>query len=548
MEEISRIAVAGAGTMGVGIAQVSCLGGYETRLYDPDPDALERGAEQLRTYLDKGVKHERWSREQADEAAERLRLTGELEQLAEAELVIEAAPEDMEVKRQLLRELCEAADEQPILATNTSSMPVTALAAAAERPERVCGMHFFNPPALVELVEVVAGEQTAEDVLVTAEQVAEQMGCSPLRVRDRPGFVANRINRPFNLEALRLAGEGFASFEQIDTICRRGAGFPMGPFELMDLVGIDVSFQVARSFYEQSFHEPRWRPHPMQERLAEGGLHGRKTGRGFYSYGDGAYRERDPEPPQPGGGEGQPVVVEGSGPIGTDLRGLAEQAGYEVFSDEAQLSEPAVMLVDASRVEDRDEFEATPLHAQEPVSVSSDLIAVAPSATAVLLSASCLADLDPGHSATGFYLLPPVEPGCAVELTRTTVTTDAAADSAERFFSNLGLHCVWVGDEPGLALGRIVCQLINEAAFALMDGTATAEEIDTAMRLGLHHPQGPLEWADQIGIDHVLGVLDALWRETHEERYRACPGLRRMVSQGRTGAYRGHGFYDYAPA
>jgi 3-hydroxybutyryl-CoA dehydrogenase len=293
---IERIGIAGAGTMGAGIAQAAILGGIETVIQDPDEGALERGLARIREGLAKGAERGRWSEDDAARALERLAAGGTgIESLGRAGLVIEAAPEDLELKRELFAALADACGPETVLATNTSSLSVTAIAAPTPAPERVVGMHFFNPPALMELVEVVAGDDSSAAALDAATQVAEQMGKTAIRARDSVGFVANRCVRPFTLEALRMLGEGIGSHEEIDRVYRLGGGFRMGPFELMDLIGIDVNLAVARSFYEQSFGEPRWRPHQIQARMVAGGRLGRKSGRGFYSYAGERHRDADPE-------------------------------------------------------------------------------------------------------------------------------------------------------------------------------------------------------------------------------------------------------------
>jgi 3-hydroxybutyryl-CoA dehydrogenase len=294
--KVERIGVAGAGTMGAGIAQAAVLGGLETVVKDPDEAALARGIERVRTGLAKGAERERWSEDEANRALERLTPGGTgVESLAGSDLVIEAAPEDLELKRELFAALAETCGPEAVLATNTSSLSVTAIAAATPGPERVVGMHFFNPPTLMELVEVVAGDDSSDAALDAATETARRMGKTPIRARDSVGFVGNRCLRPFTLEALRMLGEGLGSHEEIDRVYRRGGGFRMGPFELMDLIGVDVNFAVARSFYEQSFGEPRWRPHPIQARMVAAGRLGRKIGRGFYSYEGERHREPDPD-------------------------------------------------------------------------------------------------------------------------------------------------------------------------------------------------------------------------------------------------------------
>jgi 3-hydroxybutyryl-CoA dehydrogenase len=490
---VERVGVVGAGTMGAGIAQVAALGGLETVLHDPIPEALEGGAAKLREALAKGAERGRWSSDDAEAAAARIENAAELAGLAGCDLVVEAAPEDLELKRELFAKLAALCGEQTILATNTSSLSVTAIAAGVPNPERVVGMHFFNPPALMKLVEVVAAPDSAEEALTATEEAARRMGRTPVRAADEIGFVANRCARPFSLEALRLYGDRVAEPETIDRICRIGGGFRMGPFELTDLVGVDVNLSVARSFWEQSFHEPRWQPHPIQQRMVDAGRLGRKSGRGYYSYeGGGPYRPDDPAAPELST-EAPSVVIEGDGDLADTLR---ERAGSESGAPRA-----------------------------------------------VLLAEGSLAELDEAGGAVGFHLLGPLEDATMVELTAGDFAPEQDRRAVEAFFRGLGLHTEWVGDAPGLVLGRIVCQLVNEAAFALQKGVGSAEDIDTAMKLGFNYPRGPLEWGDRIGLDHVLAVLDALQDELGEERYRAAPQLRRMVDEGRLGRSTGEGFF-----
>jgi 3-hydroxybutyryl-CoA dehydrogenase len=291
-----RIGVVGAGTMGAGIAQIAALGGYETFLYEIDEKQLERGLEMVRNGMRRGAERGRWSETEADDAVERLRTDTLIEFLRDCDLVIEAAPEDLDLKRNLFDRLATVCGPEAVLASNTSSLSVTAIASAAPEPQRIVGMHFFNPPALMQLVEVVAGDESDEPALERATEVARGMGRTPIRTRDSVGFVANRCVRPFFLESLRMLAEGVARHDEIDRIVRLGAGLRMGPFELMDLIGIDVNFAVARSFWEQSFGEPRWRPSPIHERMVASGRLGRKTGRGFYTYEKGEpHRPRDPD-------------------------------------------------------------------------------------------------------------------------------------------------------------------------------------------------------------------------------------------------------------
>jgi 3-hydroxybutyryl-CoA dehydrogenase len=537
------IGVLGAGTMGAGIAQLAARSGARTLLHDPVPEALARGVQKVADGLAKEAAKGRLSEEQAADAEARLQPVDELAQLASCELVIEAAPERLELKHELYRRLSEIVDERCVLASNTSSLLVTAIAPAASQPERVVGMHFFNPAPIMRLLEVVAGEQSGGRALAVADATGRAMGKTVIRASDGPGFLVNRSNRPFGLEALRLLQEQIADVETIDRICRMQGGFRMGPFELMDLVGVDVGFEISKSFFEQSFGEPRWRPSPIAARYVAAGLHGRKAGRGYYSYeapregakGGHAHRPADPDAriaERPAAGEAV-IVIAGAGVVAEELRHEAAQAGYEVRSPH----DPTGGVLPALIVE----CERVPV-AEGVGEAAGDTHG---GARLLLCQAGSLGALDPAGSAVGFHVLAPLEQASLVELTRTDSSSPVAAARAERFFAALGKHVAWVGDAPGLVLGRIVCQVINECAFSLGEGVGSAQDIDTGMVLGLSYPLGPLKWADELGLDHVLTVLDALHREYREERYRPAPELRRLVQAGRLGRTTGGGFFDY---
>jgi 3-hydroxybutyryl-CoA dehydrogenase len=539
------IGVLGAGTMGSGIAQLACRSGAQTLLFDPIPEALERGVERARQGLSKESSRGLISAEQAAEAADRLHAVSDLGSLRDCELVIEAVPERLELKHELLRSLCRIVDEACVLATNTSSLPVTAIAAAASNPERVVGMHFFNPAPLMRLLEVVAGELSEEAPLALAHATGEAMGKTVIRASDGPGFLVNRCNRPFGLEALRILQERLSEIETIDRIARMEGGFRMGPFELMDLVGVDTGLEVSKSFYELSFGEPRWRPSPISARYVAAGMHGRKSGRGYYDYSAAAHRAEDPAPidgATPVHGEGV-VVIAGTGALAEQLRGAARSAGYEVRTPHAPTGGvlPA-LVVDCECVPERaDAGSAGPARTDRRG-------AAAPSqggARLILCARGSLSALDPDGSAVGFHVLPPLDGARLVELTRGEGSSPLAAGRAERFFAALGKRVEWVGDAPGLVLGRIVCQVINESAFALGEGVGSARDIDLGMVLGLSHPRGPFEWADEIGLEHVLGVLEALADEYREERYRPAPALQRLLRAGRLGRASGAGFFTY---
>ena len=484
------LGVVGAGTMGAGIAQLGIQAGLETRLLDADQKALDRAQERIARRA----------------SLELIRPIRDVDALAGCDIVIEAIPEDLALKHAVLSEVAEVVGPDGVLATNTSSIPVTQIAAGVPGPSRVVGMHFFNPAPVMRLVEVIRGVETSDAAAAAATALGERMGKRVIAAADGPGFLVNRCNRPFGLEALRCLQEGMADVETIDRIVRLGGGFRMGPFELQDLVGIDVGFEVSKSFYALSFGEPRWRPSPLQAQMAASGRHGRKTGRGWYAYEEGSpHRPEDPPPPSVGGGDGL-IVINGTTALAAELWGAAQDAGWRVVTPPEAQGDVPFLAIDCENLDDEVTMQGGP--------------------QALLCDHSSLAVLEGDGPAVGFHVLPPLDATKLVELTRGPSTSPAACAAAERFFGTLGKHVAWVSDAPGLVLGRIVCQIINEAAFALGEGVGSAEDIDEGMVLGMNHPRGPLEWADLIGIDHIAGVLAGLRSETGEERYRLAPALR----------------------
>ncbi|PTL56324.1 3-hydroxyacyl-CoA dehydrogenase NAD-binding domain-containing protein [Paraconexibacter algicola] len=526
MSAFAPIGVVGAGTMGAGIAEAAARNGVPAILHDPIPEALEQGLARIAKSVARSVEKGRIDATEGDAIVARVTGAGEIGGLAPCPLIIEAAPERLELKHAIFAQLSAVAPDA-VLASNTSSIPITAIAPAAARPELVVGMHFFNPPPVMRLLEVIAGIDSAPEALALARAAGEALGKHVIDAADVPGFVVNRCNRPFLLEALKLLQERITDVETIDRICRVEGGFRMGPFELADLVGIDVGFEVAKSFQELSFGEPRWQPSPLAARMVAAGLHGRKTGRGWYRYDDGPHRPQDAaagEITGPSPGASDLVVIAGDLAIAHDLAALANHAGWRVAGP-GESDEVPFLCLDCAADPDEEVLQGAP--------------------RAILCAGTSLVAADEGGNAVGFHALPPLldaDGRGLVELTRGRDTAPAVAQAAEAFFASLGLHVAWVGDAPGLVLGRIVCQLVNEAAFALGEGVASADDIDAGMELGVNHPRGPLAWGDHIGLDHVLGVIAGLHAETGEERYRPAPLLRRLVLEGRLGEATGEGF------
>ncbi len=280
---MTTIGIIGAGTMGSGIALSSALAGYDVVLHDVADAYLQIAYKKLGETMDKSIERGKLSTEEANKAAMRIRTTSHFDHLKTCDLVIEAAIEKLDTKQELFAKLSEMCSEECILASNTSSLSITAIASATKRPERVLGLHFFNPAHIMKLVEIVRGQQTTDDMMYRAEGYIKQLGKTPVLAKDTPGFIVNRVARNFYGESLRAANDGIADISQIDRIMKAN-GFAMGPFELMDLIGIDVNLAVTQSVYDQYFQEPRFRPHLIQQKMVEANLLGKKTGKGFYDY------------------------------------------------------------------------------------------------------------------------------------------------------------------------------------------------------------------------------------------------------------------------
>lgn len=501
----AKVLVVGAGAMGAGIAQVAALAGHEVYLYDVQAEAAARGRAAIGKDLDFLVSKARLSGEAAERALARVRPVERLEQAGDAALAIEAVVERMDIKRSLFAELEGILGEQALLATNTSSLSVTAMAAELARPQQLAGMHFFNPAPRMKLVEIVSGLATDPAVAATLHATARAWGKVAVHARSTPGFIVNRVARPFYAEALRVLGEGAAEPAMLDAALREGCGFPMGPFELMDLIGHDVNFAVTRSVFDAYFGDPRFAPSLIQQELVDAGRFGRKRGRGFYDYRAGAAAAvpRD-EPPCSGS-----AVVSAVGDLGVAaaLIGRLEAAGIEV----KRVAGDGLAAGDGHgwlRI------------GEARVAVSDGRTATRRAREAGIAN-GVLCDLCLDYATTPRLLLARADQ-CGQGAWREVVGT----------FQRAGLAVGRIDDVAGMVALRTVAMLANEAADAVLAGIGSAADIDTAMRFGTNYPKGPLAWADALTPGWVVTVLDHLHGHYGDPRYRVSPLLRRKQYNG----------------
>jgi 3-hydroxybutyryl-CoA dehydrogenase len=496
------VAVIGAGAMGAGIAQVAAQAGHRVRLLDLRPGAAAQALERIRGTFAKLADKGKLNVDAARAAGERISFAAVHADLADAALVVEAIVEKLDVKRSLLADLEAVVAPDCILATNTSSISVTAIAAALRHPGRVVGMHFFNPAPLMGLVEVVSGLATDPAVAAATHDTARAWGKRPVHTKSTPGFIVNRVARPFYAEALRLLAEQAADPATIDAVMREAGGFRMGPFELMDLIGHDVNFAVTRSVFDAYFGDPRFTPSLIQQELVDAGRLGRKSGRGFYDHAAGApvvLPRTEAAAPL-----ATSFAVWTASPLGSALALRLDRAGLSSQQHNVAHPDDLVLSVGDARVFLTDGRGATQRGAD------------------LNLGATVLADLTLDASSAKRIALAPAD-----------TCPEPAFLAAVAVFQAAGFAVSRLADVPGLAVMRSVAMLANEAADAVNQGVCDAQAADTAMQHGVNYPRGPLAWADEIGPARLLTVLDNLASVYGEERYRASALLRRLVAGSR---------------
>lgn len=500
MLDISRtdlvIGIIGAGVMGRGIAQLCAAADIETRVLDAMPGAAEKACKTISDTFSMLASKNRMSADKAAAASKRLSVAASEKELAGCHIVIEAIIEEIGVKRKLIATLDEVLDPNCLIASNTSSLSVTSIAAGSKYPGRIGGFHFFNPAPLMKVVEVVSGTLTEPWVADALTALAIRIGHRPARAADTPGFIVNHAGRGFTTEALQILQEGVATIADIDPVMKEVAGFRMGPFELLDLTGVDVSFPVMESIYQQFYEEARFRPSYLLRQRRDAGLYGKKVGRGFYAYKDGQMVNGGEQAAPASSGAKRPVKI---GPVGdpafTDmLTKLVSDAGWQIV----QGNDANALILIAPLGED-----ATTIVTENGLDAARTV------------AVDCLLGLEKRRT----LMLNPA-------------TKAEFAASAQALLEAGGHKCVVINDSPGFIAQRILALIVNIGCGIAQAQIATPEDIDAAVKLGLNYPNGPVGWGDILGPKRVLAILNALQKGTGDQRYRPSPWLVRRAKLG----------------
>jgi 3-hydroxybutyryl-CoA dehydrogenase len=499
----ATVAIVGSGMMGAGIAQLAAIAGHPVVLYDIRPEAVTNAVDTLRKSIQKLVEKRHISADGGLRAANLVIPVQSLAKLKDAYIVIEAVAEDLQVKSALFGELETVVSRECILASNTSSLSITAIASGLKYPQRVAGMHFFNPVQTMQLVEVVRGLATSDDCAQTVYALARLWGKTPVYTKSTPGFIVNRVARPYYAEGLRLLNERAGTLASIDAVMREAGGFRMGPFELMDLIGNDTNLAVTKSMFQAYFCDPRFTPSVIQQELVDGGYLGRKSGRGFYLYGADALRSE--------------AVVE-------PVAGCPKQVLF--MGNDSFVSAVSQRCLQVIGVRSLDAEEAV-IKAGTATLVLTDGRTASRRATDTGLANTVVVDL-----ALDFLT------------SKSVAVARAATCSHEAFYDAVGLlqaasyKVIALRDLPALAVMRTVAMLVNEAADVVNQGVCSVADLDSAMEKGVNYPRGPLAWADSIGIRKIQVVLKNISDFYGEDRYRISPLLNEMALCGKS-------FFEY---
>ena len=492
-----QVAVVGAGAMGQGIAQMCAQAGAQVLVHDVAPGAAAKACQAIGAQWLKLQDKGRLTSQDVTQFQNRLHPATELKDLSACNLVIEAVVENTAIKTALFAELEQLLSPAAVIATNTSSLSVTALAAQLKHPYRFAGLHFFNPVPLMKVVEVIAGLGTAEAVCEQLTEFVSAMGHQAVRAKDTPGFIVNHAGRGYGTEALRIVSEGVADFATIDAILKDQVGFKLGPFELMDLTALDVSHPVMESIYHQYYEEPRYRPSVITAQRLAGGWLGRKSGQGFYSYVDGKAQLGTPTP-APVVSALPPVWVSSRAARRSDLFQMLKNLGAEIETASAPSNQALCLVAPLG-------FDVT--------------------------TCAIVERLDPARTLGIDMLMPDAATRRRVLATNPATRRDMR-DAAHALFAKDGKPVSVIQDSGGFVTQRVLAQIVNIACDICQQGICSPADLDIAVTLGLGYPQGPLALGDTLGADSLLEVLFNMQTVYGDPRYRPSPWLRRRGALG----------------
>jgi 3-hydroxybutyryl-CoA dehydrogenase len=586
--EFSKVGVVGLGTMGAGIAEVLARSGLSVVGHEPTEAGLERAREHLGHSTDRAVARGKLSEAERDGIIARIRLTTSLADLAGCELVVEAVPEQMDIKVEVLQRLDKILDPEAVVVTNTSALSVTELAVATERPEQVIGMHFFNPAPVMDLVEVISTVIAAPDVVADVTALVEKLGTSPAAAGDRAGFIANALLFGYLNNALRMWEAGYASREDIDAAMRFGCGHPMGPLALLDLIGLDSAYEILDTIYRSS-RDHLHAPAPILKQLVTAGQLGRKTGRGIYTYAEVDSQEVVAEAGDVDTLEAPTRTIGSVGVIGTGTMaaGIVEVLagkGYDVIFRARGEDKVAAVLkritasldkqIQRGRLTSTDRDAAlaritgtTELEALasvdlvieavvEELSVKTALFsaldeickpgAILATTTSSLPVIECAMATSRPQDVIGMHWFNPAPAMKLVEVVPTVLTAADVTATVVAVTRASGKHPVTCGDRAGFIVNALLFPYLNDAAKMLEAHYATVDDIDTAMKTGCGHPMGPFDLMDVVGLDVTLAIQRVLYLEFREPGYSPAPLLEHLVRAGYLGRKTGRGFRSYA--
>ncbi len=586
--EIKTVGIVGCGTMGAGIAEICARNGYNVVFREIDDDRVAGGLDRIQQSMRRGVDKGKMGEDELKDSLARISGGTSFEHLKSADVVIEAVPEHLDWKQETFKALDAVLEPHAIIATNTSSLPVIEMAVQTSRPSRVLGIHFFNPAPVMGLVELVKTVVTDADVVESAKTFVSSLGKTPVVCGDRAGFIANLLLFPYLNNAVRMVESGFASREDIDAAMMLGCAHPMGPLALLDLIGLDSTYEILDAMYRQ-FRETLYAPAPLIKQLTTAGFMGRKSGRGFYEYEspgaprvkEAGHRRREADPAA--GAHIRKIGVLGTGTMATGIAEVAAKAGYKVVlrgrsqqrvseamasldkslaravskgkMTDQQMEDTRALVMQTTDLQKFDDCDIVIEAIAEDLGVKIDhfkqLDAILPqhailaSTTSSMPVIGLAAATSRPEQVIGMHFFNPATIMRLVEVVKTVRTSEETVDAVLALGSKLGKHCVVCPDRSGFIVNALLFPYLNDAVKMLESGYATAEDVDAAMKLGCGHPMGPFALMDIVGLDVTYQIVQTLYREFREPGYAPAPLLEHLVHAGYLGRKTGRGFYTY---